>query len=60
MEEEKVYFKPGDVVIVKHKVDNKPVMWVIDKKTMTFHGKHLDDKESTFRGIVCRWFDFNG
>lgn len=57
MEEEKIYFKPGDLVQVKHNIGDKPIMWVIDKKTMTFRDKYTEG--AAFKGIVCRWYDRN-
>lgn len=28
-----IYFNPGDIVIVKHNIDNKPKMLVVEKAT---------------------------
>lgn len=55
--EEKVYFMPGDVVILKQDIPNKPKMIVIKKKTRMIKS---EDNESTFlQGIECFWFTTN-
>lgn len=54
--EEKIYFMPGDVVTLKQKLSNKPVMIVVKKETMTFRPSKSEDKEDYFKGIRCRWF----
>lgn len=57
MMEEKVYFMPGDRVILKQDIPNKPVMYVVGKKTAVF--KPFADgepKEEFLKGIICRWY----
>ena len=36
---EKTFFNPGDLVIVKHDIDNKPVMFVVEKATRSLYNK---------------------
>ena len=57
--EEKVYFNPGDTCVVKHNVDNKPKMWIVEKVTRSLINKQTNEKENIFLGIKCRWFDVN-
>ena len=56
MNEEHVYFCPGDVVTLRHNLDNKPKMLVIEKVTRDIMAKD-GTTESIFRGLRCRWFD---
>ena len=53
---EKIYFVPGDVVTIRHKVANKPEMVVKAKESKVV--KH--DDASHFLGIRCFWFTVNG
>jgi len=52
---EKVFFTAGDVVVVKHAIDNKPKMLVqsVDKAAMP-------SKTSGLLGVTCIWFTKNG
>ena len=50
----KVFFIPGDRVVVKHDIENKPVMIVLKVLRTT-----LKDKPSALTGIICYWFDDN-
>jgi hypothetical protein len=54
--DERVYFTPGDTVILKQDIPHKPVMVVktIDKAEITSTGK------PTFLGVTCFWFASNG
>lgn len=55
---EKVFYNPGDLVKVKHNLENVPIMYVVEKVTRTYI--HTDKtKDSIFIGIKCRWFDSN-
>lgn len=49
---EKIYFVPGDVVTIKHDIENKPQMIVKAKESKVV--KHED--ASHFLGIRCFWF----
>ena len=48
-----VYFNAGDIVQVKHAIDNRPKMIVVDKVSRSMVNKD-GDKETTFLGIKCR------
>lgn len=54
---EKTFFKPGDIVTLKHTQLHSPIMYVVEKVTKTF--KHNDELSNVFKGIKCRWFDLN-
>lgn len=57
MENDKIYFLPGDLVTLKQELPNKPIMLVVKKETLTFRpDKSKEDKEDFFKGIRCRWF----
>lgn len=53
-----VFLAPGDVVIVKHNIENRPKMVVIEKVS-----KNVRNEDNTispvFMGMKCRWFDKN-
>lgn len=58
MENEQIYLIPGDLVRVKHKLDNRPVMLITEKVTTPF--KTADGGVAmTFIGMRCIWFDKN-
>lgn len=57
MEENKVYFKAGDIVTLNKNIPNKPIMMVIRKESRIF--KKQDDSNN-LRGIRCIWFTVNG
>lgn len=56
MIDDKIYFTPGQLVILKHNLPNKPVMMVVRKETSIF--KNTGD--NILRGIRCRWFTTDG
>lgn len=56
----RVYFAPGDLVKVRHKIENVPVMFVVEKTTRNLRNRETGDIETMFLGIKCRWFDKNG
>lgn len=61
MEElQKIYFIPGDLVILKkHELLlNSPTMIVVKKVTKTIKTESL--KGDFFQGILCRWFTTTG
>lgn len=60
IDDEKVYYNPGDTVTVKHNIPNKPTMFVVEKVTRSIYNKETNEKENIFLGIRCRWFDKNG
>ena len=55
--EEKIYFMPGDVVMLKQDLPNKPTMLVVKKETSIF--KHQQE-DNVLKGIRCRWFTSDG
>lgn len=59
LEENKIYFNPGDLVTVKHDIPNKPVMFVLEKCTRSLYNRDTQETENVFLGIKCRWFDKN-
>ncbi len=57
MDNDKIYFLPGDLVTLKQELPNKPIMLVVKKETLTFRPeKDKEEKEDFFKGIRCRWF----
>lgn len=55
--EEKMFFRPGDIVTLRQDISNKPKMVVVRKETTLFK----DSYQSTqLRGIRCRWFTTTG
>ena len=62
MEETNVYFNPGDIVMLKQNIPNKPTMIVVKKETSLFKhdSKRLEDKRPVLKGIRCRWFTSTG
>lgn len=66
----KIYFIPGDLVILKHDLDNKPIMLVTEVVTskilnpscLNINGyTQINEKnyKNHFKGIRCGWFDGN-
>lgn len=60
LDDEKIYYNPGDLVTIKHDISNKPRMFVVEKSTRSLYNKNTNEKENVFLGIKCRWFDNNG
>ena len=54
---EKIFFAPGDLVVLKHKELKSPVMLVQEKVTRQF--KQGEEICNVFKGFKCRWFDKN-
>lgn len=57
-ENEKIYFVAGDLVEVRHEIDNKPKMFVTDKIIKSIKDKD-GNVESVFLGLKCKWYDKN-
>ena len=58
MIDEKVYFNPGDIVMVRHEaLENRPVMYMVEKVSRSIVSK--DGADNTFIGVRCRYFDKN-
>ncbi len=61
MEENNIYFNPGQIVQLKQNIPNKPKMIVVKKETSLFkHSQKKEDKRPILIGIRCRWFTTNG
>lgn len=58
MEENNIFYNPGDCVTLKQDIPNKPVMVVVRKETSLFRNK--EDRKSILKGIRCRWFTTTG
>lgn len=58
IEQEKVFFVAGDIVEVRHNIDNKPKMFVTDKITKSIKDKD-GNIENIFLGLKCKWYDKN-
>ena len=56
-EAEKVFFAPGDCVVLRHEDIKSPIMYVVEKVSKTY--KQGDEMINIFKGIKCRWFDKN-
>lgn len=50
------FLKPGDVVTLNKHLPNAPTMIVVSKELCIFKTQ----KESSLRGIKCRWFTTTG
>lgn len=57
-ENEKIYFVAGDLVEVRHEIENKPKMFVTDKIIKSIKDKD-GNVESIFLGLKCKWYDKN-
>lgn len=55
MEENKIFFLPGDIVTLKQDIPNAPTMLVVRKETSMFK-----KEGDVLRGIRCRWFTKDG
>ena len=55
---DKIYFVAGDIVEVRHNIDNKPKMFVTDKITKSIKDKD-GNIENIFLGLKCKWYDKN-
>ena len=54
----KQYFLPGDTVIIRQDLPNKPTMFIVKKVTKTFATNTI--KNDFFQGFLCRWFTTTG
>ena len=55
---DKIYFVAGDIVEVRHNIENKPKMFVTDKITKSIKDKD-GNIENVFLGLKCKWYDKN-
>jgi hypothetical protein len=51
-EVEKVFFAPGDCVVLRHEDIESPIMYVVEKVSKTY--KQGDEMINIFKGIKCR------
>lgn len=58
IDDNKVYFLPGDLVEIKQDIPNKPIMMVHRIERSLIRTK--DNKDNTLRGVKVRWFTENG
>lgn len=58
IEQEKIFFVAGDIVEVRHDIENKPKMFVTDKITKSIKDKD-GNIENVFLGLKCKWYDKN-
>lgn len=56
---DKVYFAPGSLCMVRHNIEYKPIMYVVEKISRNVKNKDTGVLENLFIGIKCRWFDKN-
>lgn len=56
IDDARIYYCPGDVVMIKHDLDNRPKMMVVEKVSRNIISKD-GNAESVLLGIKCRWFD---
>ena len=56
--DDKVFFSPGDLVMIKHDIINRPVMFVSEKMSRSTMNKE-GDTNTIFLGMRCKWFDSN-
>lgn len=59
MEEEKIYFLPGEIVRLKQDIPNSPTMIVVKKETNIFKNSGVETSPA-LKGIRCRWFTTDG
>lgn len=56
-DDSKIFFQPGDIVILKQDIPNKPTMVVYRVERSIIKNK---DNFNLLRGVRCRWFTDNG
>ena len=55
-EDDKLFYRPGDIVILRHEeISNRVPMYIVEKVTRQF--KKEDSIENAFVGFRCRWYD---
>lgn len=60
MNNDKVYFLPGDMVTLRQEIQYKPTMYVIKKVTKSIRVGSKTNRMDLFQGILCRWFTLAG
>jgi len=59
VQNDKVFFSPGDVVKLNKSIPNSPKMYVVRKETKIFKPSN-NLRENFLIGIRCRWFTEHG
>ena len=59
LDDNKIFYNPGDCVTIRHNIANKPEMWVVEKISRSIYNNDTKEKENIFLWIKCRWFDDN-
>lgn len=54
-----IFLSPGDLVVVKHNIENKPKMFIVEKVSKNVRTTD-NEVQPMFMGMKCRWFDNNG
>jgi len=54
-----IYYAPGQLVRVRHEVENRPIMWIVEKSSRNMRNPNTNEVEPVFQGMKCRWFDTN-
>ena len=55
IDNDKIYFVPGDIVVVRHEeLDNRTAMYVVEKVSKNFINTESSERESVFTGLRCR------
>lgn len=53
-----IYLSPGQIVMVRHEIENRPKMFIVEKVSRNV--KNADGEiVPMFLGMRCRWFDKN-
>ena len=61
MEENNIYFNPGQIVQLKQAIPNKPsTILVKQEPPSSKHDSKREEKRPILIGIRCRWFTTNG
>jgi uncharacterized protein YodC (DUF2158 family) len=55
--EDKVFFNAGDLVKIKHKINNRPDTMLVAKVKKL---RSASGQNTSLSGIECIWFDNNG
>lgn len=55
--DDKVYFNPGQLVTLKQDIPNKPVMMVYRVERSIIRS---DSEQKPLKGVKCRWFTKDG
>lgn len=48
------YYAPGQLVQVRHEVEFRPVMWIVEKSSRNIKNPNTNEIEPVFQGMKCR------